>query len=253
MNNNNYYIKKKEGHMSTFYSKAEEAYIKHLHSSDTKAEEAYLAHHGILGMKWGVRRFQNKDGTLTSKGKKRYSESNKPEEEKTSLEASLEADGYTKNVYGDYEKLIKSPNKNIKSLSIQADISSGFGEKMSDDDYKALLKSIETNYNDIQTKIAKSMADAAFNDDGREPWLYENSNLPISEQRKRFADRLGTRLDYESDEARPGQAYIRVMADGYGEYGIDDGGAYWGHWLTTELDWKKEWKNPKVKLFSVEG
>lgn len=32
----------------------------------------YLAHHGILGQKWGVRRYQNKDGSLTSAGKKRY-------------------------------------------------------------------------------------------------------------------------------------------------------------------------------------
>lgn len=29
-------------------------------------------HHGILGMKWGVRRFQNKDGSLTAEGRKRY-------------------------------------------------------------------------------------------------------------------------------------------------------------------------------------
>ena len=35
-----------------------------------------LAHHGIKGMKWGVRRFQNKDGSLTSAGKRRYDESN---------------------------------------------------------------------------------------------------------------------------------------------------------------------------------
>lgn len=33
---------------------------------------AFLSHHGIKGQKWGVRRYQNKDGSLTSAGKKRY-------------------------------------------------------------------------------------------------------------------------------------------------------------------------------------
>lgn len=30
-----------------------------------------LYHHGILGQKWGIRRFQNKDGSYTTEGKKR--------------------------------------------------------------------------------------------------------------------------------------------------------------------------------------
>lgn len=32
----------------------------------------YLAHHGIKGQKWGVRRFQNPDGSFTDEGRRRY-------------------------------------------------------------------------------------------------------------------------------------------------------------------------------------
>lgn len=35
-------------------------------------ESNYLAHHGILGQKWGVRRYQNPDGSLTAAGRARY-------------------------------------------------------------------------------------------------------------------------------------------------------------------------------------
>lgn len=35
-------------------------------------EDNYLAHFGIKGQKWGVRRFQNADGSLTAEGKERY-------------------------------------------------------------------------------------------------------------------------------------------------------------------------------------
>lgn len=39
--------------------------------------ENELTHWGILGMKWGIRRYQNPDGSLTEAGKKRYAKMEK--------------------------------------------------------------------------------------------------------------------------------------------------------------------------------
>lgn len=36
------------------------------------AKDYYLVHHGIKGQKWGVRRFQNNDGSYTAEGRERY-------------------------------------------------------------------------------------------------------------------------------------------------------------------------------------
>ena len=56
----------------------------------------YIKHHGIKGQKWGVRRFQNKDGTLTPAGKQKYGskenfEKQYPEDRKAATKAVKKA------------------------------------------------------------------------------------------------------------------------------------------------------------------
>jgi len=52
-----------------------------------------LQHHGIKGQKWGVRRFQNADGSLTPEGQKRYGANSMTSAERNKMIRSLHGDG----------------------------------------------------------------------------------------------------------------------------------------------------------------
>ena len=73
---------------------------------------SYLSHHGILGQKWGVRRYQNDDGTLTAAGRERYkSDANKR------FDAMLKAykvNKYAKQLDGPCKKLSEARDELIK-------------------------------------------------------------------------------------------------------------------------------------------
>ena len=79
-----------------------------------------LYHFGIKGMKWGIRRYQKEDGSLTTAGKKRYSDdahnsSSKPKlTHRQKLEAKYREKGMTP------EEATKAASKRIKTEKIVA-------------------------------------------------------------------------------------------------------------------------------------
>lgn len=91
-----------------------------------------LYHYGIKGMRWGVRRFQNKDGSYTAKGKKRYA--GKGEQE-----------------HDDYKKAHSS--KSVKTMS-DAELRSRLNRLQMERQYSNLSKS---DINRGKAFVSKSM------------------------------------------------------------------------------------------------
>ena len=124
--------------------------------------ESSLQHWGIKGMKWGVRRYQNKDGTLTDAGKKRYSrdiQDNKSKKKDNRIDTStpdprrwaredLERTG---RVIDTTSKIVKQAqdverNTSSKSTKKKLDLSNMTDKELSDRINREML---ERRYNDL--------------------------------------------------------------------------------------------------------
>ena len=128
--------------------------------------EEELYHHGIKGQKWGVRRYQNEDGTRTAAGKKRYREDGRkliyetrPQNHKTSLsddndetkkkkiEASVKEASETIKYYGGKNSAIREAKKEYDYAASKNRARLGVSETLSVGSAAAgyvLLQSAET-------------------------------------------------------------------------------------------------------------
>ena len=117
-----------------------------------------LAHHGIRGMKWGRRRFQNKDGTLTAAGRKRYEKQNRdetPEEFEARKKKALES-GDAADVLKFKGKLTNTELQNAKNrIQLERDLSKLHSEQIEAGHTKVkdILSYVETGTNALKKGI----------------------------------------------------------------------------------------------------
>lgn len=110
--------------------------------------EEELEHFGVKGMKWGVRRYQNKDGTLTEAGLKRLR--NYQQQERTTAELNLQSAEST------YSKAVHARKAKGKVIPSRREV-------MADRQIQIYTKEIEEikrmTYKDMQSdKIAAGVA-----------------------------------------------------------------------------------------------
>ena len=138
-----------------------------------------LYHYGVLGMKWGIRRYQNEDGTLTEKGKKRITKSlGKNKSTNYNLPKFIRRKIHKDNVKtytflrennfitdSDVEKHKKISEKSSKIWDdiVKTEIDFANNRKVSDDESIKILEKKYKKYDDIVNKSYSNIQNLSVN------------------------------------------------------------------------------------------
>ena len=120
-----------------------------------------LYHHGIKGMKWGIRRYQNKDGSLTAKGKAMASKKYKKYMNRANQEVNT-TENYVKAYNRAADKmnngLIDKYNRDYdKKLGAKAKDHDFLNDKEYENGYNKLFESVlSKEYDYVMTEAYKS-------------------------------------------------------------------------------------------------
>lgn len=176
----------------------------------------YLVHYGVLGQKWGVRRYQNKDGTLTSAGKQRLqnkidkaansarykaNDSTKQAEKSEAKAAEIERYGkYHEDVTREYQRLKDNVNND------------NYPKNMKDKD-KQTLHEYYLRGKELAGESNKSFSVKQLAKD----FWYEDEY-----QKAGIADYLKTKELNRAESARRGAEHYNKIADSLSKLKVDD-------------------------------
>lgn len=117
-----------------------------------------LKHWGIKGMRWGVRRYQNEDGTLTDAGKKRYDRDTKDMSDKKKAKAEPDVDKWvgedmrnTKNLADQSRQAVNDAKRQVESSIRNNKVERMDLSKMTDQQMRERINReiLERQYNDM--------------------------------------------------------------------------------------------------------
>lgn len=109
------------------------------HKDNLRQDE--LKHHGILGQKWGVRRYQNADGSYTTEGRERYGIGNKEGGLFRKNEREEQMKRNTKNYHKFYKQPYDKRDYSYRNLAQVAGLGQDYINKMQD--YKSEIDNID--------------------------------------------------------------------------------------------------------------
>lgn len=151
-------------------------------------DQNYLQHHGTKGQRWGVRRYQNKDGSLTPAGRKRYakeSERLKAEEQKLKAEQKVLAN--KKKTQAKFDKL------DAKKADLEAK------KKALKEEEAALKKGKKTDNAEVDKRketVEEKRAKLLKSTDANE--LYKNKDLLTTAEIEERLNRINTEKRLEA-------------------------------------------------------